>query len=225
VFERFTEAARQAVALAQDEARVQRHTAIGTEHLLLGLLREEDGSAARALRSFALTVDNVRAALARIVDAGEEPVSGQIPFTPRAKKALQLALREALAIGDNFIGTEHVLLGLVRENGGIAAQILLEFDADDAKVREEVIRVLSEPLLAAGIRPAEPPVDGATAPAIDETLRARSVGDLLDLATTAKQAAMDRQDFKRAGIIRELEGQLVSAVNRIDHLVEHDRGS
>jgi ATP-dependent Clp protease ATP-binding subunit ClpA len=225
VFERFTEAARRAIVFAQDEARVQRQNAIGTEHLLLGLLREEHGAAAGVLRSFALTVENVRAAIGRLVEAGEDPVSGQIPFTPRAKKARQLALREALAIGDNFIGTEHVLLGLVRENGGIATRILLEFDADDAKVREEVIRVLSEPLLAAGIRPAEPPVDGAAAPAIDETLRARSVGDLLDLATTAKQAAMDRQDFKRAGIIRELEGQLVSAVNRIDHLVEHDRGS
>src|SRR5881275_1557339 len=145
VFERFTERARQVVVLAQEEARILKHNYIGTEHILLGLLREEEGLAARVLESLDITVERVRAQVVRIVGSGEEVTSGQIPFTSRAKKVLELALREALSLGHNYIGTEHILLGLVRENEGVAARILLDFDADSEKIRNEVIRMLSGP--------------------------------------------------------------------------------
>jgi ATP-dependent Clp protease ATP-binding subunit ClpA len=108
-------------------------------------LREEEGLAARVLESLDITVERVRAQVVRIVGSGEEVTSGQIPFTPRAKKVLELALREALSLGHNYIGTEHILLGLVRENEGVAARILLDFDADSEKIRNEVIRMLSGP--------------------------------------------------------------------------------
>jgi len=133
------------VVLAQEEARILKHNYIGTEHILLGLLREEEGLAARVLESLDITVERVRAQVVRIVGSGEEVTSGQIPFTPRAKKVLELALREALSLGHNYIGTEHILLGLVRENEGVAARILLDFDADSEKIRNEVIRMLSGP--------------------------------------------------------------------------------
>src|SRR6058998_3934005 len=145
MFERFTERARQVVVLAQEEARTLKHNYIGTEHILLGLLREEEGLAARVLESLDITVERVRAQVVRIVGSGEEVTSGQIPFTPRAKKVLELALREALSLGHNYIGTEQILLGLVRENEGVAARILLDFDADSEKIRNEVIRMLSGP--------------------------------------------------------------------------------
>ncbi len=145
MFERFTERARQVVVLAQEEARTLKHNYIGTEHILLGLLREEEGLAARVLESLDITVERVRSQVVRIVGSGEEVTSGQIPFTPRAKKVLELALREALSLGHNYIGTEHILLGLVRENEGVAARILLDFDADSEKIRNEVIRMLSGP--------------------------------------------------------------------------------
>jgi ATP-dependent Clp protease ATP-binding subunit ClpC len=122
---------------------VLRHNYIGTEHLLLGLLREEEGLAARVLGSLGITVEEVRAQVARLVGPGEEVTAGQIPFTPRAKQALELGLREALALGHNYIGTEHVLLGIVRENSGVATQILLDFGADANTIRDAVIRALS----------------------------------------------------------------------------------
>jgi ATP-dependent Clp protease ATP-binding subunit ClpA len=143
VFEQFTERARQVVVLAQDEARALKHNYIGTEHILLGLLREEEGLAARVLESLDITVEEVRAQVARIIGQGEEISGGQIPFTPRAKVVLELSLREALSLGHNYIGTEHLLLGLVRENEGVAARILLDFDADAQMVRSEVLRRLS----------------------------------------------------------------------------------
>src|SRR5476649_1232805 len=145
MFERFTERARQVVVLAQEEARALKHNYIGTEHILLGLLREEEGLAARVLDGLDITVEEVRAQVARIVGQGDEVTTGQIPFTPRAKKVLELALREALSLGHNYIGTEHILLGLVRENEGVAARILLDFDADAEKIRNEIIRMLSGP--------------------------------------------------------------------------------
>ena len=145
VFERFTERARQVALFAQEEARTLLHNYIGTEHILLGLLREEEGLAARVLESLDITVERVRAQVVRIVGSGDEKTTGQIPFTPRAKKVLELALREALSLGHNYIGTEHILLGLVRENEGVAARILLDFDADAEKIRNAIIRVLSGP--------------------------------------------------------------------------------
>jgi hypothetical protein len=145
VFERFTERARQVVVYAQEEARELRHTYIGTEHVLLGLLREQEGLAARVLESLGLSLERTRAQVVRIVSSGEEFVAGQIPFTPRAKKVFELALREALSLSHDYIGTEHILLGLVRENEGVAARILLDFDADPEKVRNTVLRMLSGP--------------------------------------------------------------------------------
>jgi Clp amino terminal domain, pathogenicity island component len=132
--------------MAQEEARALQHNYIGTEHILLGLLREEEGLAARVLESLAITVESVRDEVVRIVGRGEEVTSGQIPFTPRAKKVLELALREALSLGHNYIGTEHVLLGLVTENDGVAARILYDFEADPEAVRGAVIRMLSGPV-------------------------------------------------------------------------------
>jgi ATP-dependent Clp protease ATP-binding subunit ClpC len=153
VFERFTERARQVVVLAQDEARALKHNYIGTEHLLLGLLREEEGPAARVLESLHVTVEDVRTGVVRFVGEGDEVTSGQIPFTPRAKKVLELSLREALSLQHNYIGTEHVLLGLVREGEGVGARILLGLGADAEKIRVELMRVLSLPSIAAMERP------------------------------------------------------------------------
>ncbi len=143
MFERFTEQARQVVVLAQVEARLLHHNYIGTEHLLLGLLREADGLAARVLESLDISLDRVRDQVARLVGSADEVTSGQIPFTPRAKKVLELALREALSLGHNYIGSEHILLGLARENEGVAARVLLDSGVDAETLRNEVIRTLS----------------------------------------------------------------------------------
>jgi len=142
MFERFTERARKVVVLAQEEARNFNHNYIGTEHLLLGLLREDEGVAARALGSLNVTLDEVREQVESIVGYGEEGTGGQAPFTPRSKKVLELALREALQLGHNYIGTEHILLGLVRESEGVAARVLSNLDVDPDKVRREVVRML-----------------------------------------------------------------------------------
>ncbi|MDX6628744.1 MAG: ATP-dependent Clp protease ATP-binding subunit ClpC [Gaiellales bacterium] len=145
MFERFTERARQVVVFAQDEARALQHASIGTEHILLGLLREEAGLAARALASFGLTVEAVRAQVVIVVGRGEEPAPSAMPFTPVAKRVLELALREALSLGHNYIGTEHILLGLVREDEGAATRVLLDLDLDAATIRREIVRRLEGP--------------------------------------------------------------------------------
>jgi ATP-dependent Clp protease ATP-binding subunit ClpC len=142
MFERFTERARKVVVLAQEEARHFNHNYIGTEHLLLGLLREDEGVAARALASLNVTLDEVREQVESIVGYGEEGTGAQAPFTPRSKKVLELALREAVQLGHNYIGTEHILLGLVRESEGVAARVLSNLDVDPDKVRREVVRML-----------------------------------------------------------------------------------
>jgi ATP-dependent Clp protease ATP-binding subunit ClpC len=139
MFERFTERARQVVIFAQGEARTLRHNYIGTEHLLLGLLRE-DGAAARALDEFDVTFEEVQAQVARIIGQGDEVTTGQIPFTPRAKKVLELSLREALDNGDNYIKPEHILLGLLREGEGVAARILMDF-AQPEEIRAAALAV------------------------------------------------------------------------------------
>src|SRR5687768_467644 len=161
MFERFTERARQVVVLAQDEARALKHNYIGTEHILLGLLREEEGLAARVLESLDITVEEVRAQVARIVGQGDEVTTGQIPFTPRAKKVLELSLREALGLGHNYIGTEHVLLGLLREGEGVAIRILMEF-ANPEDIQSEVLNVLSGSDVSRGAKepyvPKSPPL-------------------------------------------------------------------
>jgi ATP-dependent Clp protease ATP-binding subunit ClpC len=142
MFERFTEPARRVVVLAQDEARTLKHNYVGTEHLLLGLLREDEGPAARVLESLHITLAEVRRRVARIVGRGDTAPTGQIPFTPRATKVFELALREAQSFGHEHVGSEHILLGLVRENEGVAARILLDLGTDAETIRAELLRML-----------------------------------------------------------------------------------
>jgi ATP-dependent Clp protease ATP-binding subunit ClpA len=142
VFEKFTERARQVVVLAQDEARLLKHNYIGTEHLLLGLMREEEGIAARVLESHDLTVEEIRAQVARIIGQGDELWTGQIPFTPRSKLVLELSLRQAVSLGHNYIGTEHLLLALLQEGGGVAIRIMDDLGARPDDVWASVFRAL-----------------------------------------------------------------------------------
>lgn len=147
MFERFTERARQVVVLAQEEARSKllKHDYIGTEHLLLGLLREEQGLAAHVLRSFDITIERARVQIVRIVGPGQEVSSGQIPFTPRAKAVLEAAIAESRRLGHSYVGTEHVLLGLIGNREAVATRILRDCDADTEKIRAEVMRMLAGP--------------------------------------------------------------------------------
>ncbi|TCC37304.1 ATP-dependent Clp protease ATP-binding subunit [Kribbella sindirgiensis] len=143
MFERFTDRARRVVVLAQEEARMLSHNYIGTEHILLGLIHEGEGVAAKALESLGISLEAVRSQVEEIIGQGQQAPSGHIPFTPRAKKVLELSLREALQLGHNYIGTEHILLGLIREGEGVAAQVLVKLGADLNKVRQQVIQLLS----------------------------------------------------------------------------------
>lgn len=158
MFERFTDRARRVVVLAQEEARMLNHNYIGTEHILLGLIHEGEGVAAKALESLGISLEAVRSQVEEIIGQGQQAPSGHIPFTPRAKKVLELSLREALQLGHNYIGTEHILLGLIREGEGVAAQVLMKLGADLSRVRQQVIQLLSgyqgkEPVTTGG--PAE----------------------------------------------------------------------
>src|SRR3974390_56480 len=137
MFERF-------IVLAQEEARMLNHNYIGTEHILLGLIHEGEGVAAKALESLGISLEAVRQQVEEIIGQGQQAPSGHIPFTPRAKKGLELSLREALQLGHNYIGTEHLLLGLIREGEGVAAQVLVKLGADLNRVRQQVIQVLQE---------------------------------------------------------------------------------
>ena len=144
MFERFTDRARRVVVLAQEEARLLNHNYIGTEHILLGLIHEGHGVAAVAIETLGIQFETVRAEIVAIVPPGEKPLppAGHVPFTPRAKKVLELSLREALQLGHNYIGTEHILLGLIREGEGVAAQVLVKLGADQARVRQQVVELL-----------------------------------------------------------------------------------
>lgn len=162
MFERFTERARQVIVFAHEEARDLRHDYTGTEHLLLGLLREEHGLAARVLKSLGVTVEHVRAQVVRIVGAGEEPTSGQIPFTPQATQVLETALGEALSLCHDYIATEHILLGLIRDDEGVAVRILVDCGVDLPHLRDEVI------VRTGSLRPAtDEPTSSGPGPAID----------------------------------------------------------
>ena len=143
MFERFTDRARRVVVLAQEEARMLNHNYIGTEHILLGLIHEGEGVAAKGLETLGISLEAVRAQVEEIIGQGQQAPSGHIPFTPRAKKVLELSLREALQLGHNYIGTEHILLGLIREGEGVAAQVLVKLGADLTRVRQQVIQLLS----------------------------------------------------------------------------------
>ncbi|MET9210354.1 MULTISPECIES: ATP-dependent Clp protease ATP-binding subunit [unclassified Nocardia] len=157
MFERFTDRARRVVVLAQEEARMLNHNYIGTEHILLGLIHEGEGVAAKSLESLGISLEGVRSQVEEIIGQGQQAPSGHIPFTPRAKKVLELSLREALQLGHNYIGTEHILLGLIREGEGVAAQVLVKLGADLNRVRQQVIQLLSgyqgkEPVEGSGSR-------------------------------------------------------------------------
>ncbi len=142
MFERFTDRARRVVVLAQEEARLLNHNYVGTEHILLGLIHEGEGVAAQALTSLGISLEAVRQQVEEIIGQGQQGQSGHIPFTPRVKKVLELSLREALQLGHNYIGTEHILLGLLREGEGVASQVLLRLGAGLSQVRQQVIQVL-----------------------------------------------------------------------------------
>src|SRR5215216_3467106 len=157
MFERFTDRARRVVVLAQEEARMLNHNYIGTEHILLGLIHEGEGVAAKSLESLGISLEGVRSQVEEIIGQGQQAPSGHIPFTPRAKKVLELSLREALQLGHNYIGTEHILLGLIREGEGVAAQVLVKLGADLNRVRQQVIQLLS------GYQGKEPAAAGTSA--------------------------------------------------------------
>jgi Clp amino terminal domain, pathogenicity island component len=201
VFQQFTERARQVVVLAHDEARDLKHNYIGTEHLLLGLLREEDGLGARVLESLDIGLEDARAEVARTVGVGDEVRTGQIPFTPRAKRVLELALREALSLGHNYIGTEHILLGLTREADGVAMQILLELDAGAEQIRNEIISLLS----------------GTPSPAVQPVELHPDLRAEVERVRAEKQAALEAQEFEQAAAWRVRERNLVRLGQEGDH--------
>ena len=143
MFEGFTDRARRVVVLAEEEARMLNHNHVGTEHILLGLIHEGEGVAAKALESLGISLDAVREQVQEIIGQGQQAPSEHIPFTPRAKKAMELSLSEALQLRHNYIGTEHILLGLIREGEGVAVQVLVKLGADLNRVRQQVIQLLS----------------------------------------------------------------------------------
>ena len=224
MFERFTERARRVVVLAQEEARMLNHNYIGTEHILLGLAREGEGVAARALESLGISLEAVRQQVEEIIGRGQEAPSGHIPFTPRAKKVLELSLREAQQLGHNYIGTEHILLGLIREGSGVAAQVLVKLGADLNRARQQVVQLLhgyqGDDVTGEGLPLSDDPPSRVDS--LDRRLAAieRWVGlrpDLDDLdqeiarVRRDKEAAIDRQDFESSAALRDQEKQLLAA--------------
>jgi ATP-dependent Clp protease ATP-binding subunit ClpC len=185
MFERFTDRARRVVVLAQEEARRLSHNYIGTEHVLLGLLHEEEGIAAQALTALGVSLDEVRRRVEEIIGRGQEPLSGHIPFTPRVKKVLELSLREAMDLGHNYIGTEHILLGLVREGEGVAAQVLTALGAGEDRVREKVTELLGRSAGRPGEHPGETRFFGGSPQLLEVITRLRAIENRL--------AAIERQ--------------------------------
>jgi ATP-dependent Clp protease ATP-binding subunit ClpA len=211
VFERFTDRARRVVVLAQEEARHLDHNYIGTEHLLLGLIHEGEGVAAMSLESLGISLQAVRAQVEEIVIGQDQSApTGHIPFTPRAKKVLELSLREALQLGHNYIGTEHILLGLIREGQGVAAQVLVKLGADLSRVRQQVIQLLSG--YAGGEVVAEPA--GARTRLVHMTVPAelREAEEQLAQVRREKMAAIDRGEYEQAAGLRNKERQLLTHV-------------
>ena len=238
MFERFTDRARRVVVLAQEEARKLEHDYIGTEHLLLALIREGDGVAAKALRALDVDLDTLRREVEALVGRGQQPSPGHIPFTPRAKKVLELALRESVQLGHDYIGTEHLLLGLLREGEGPAAQVLQQRGIELNTVRQEVIRLLHGHQGRAGRRGrrvawARPGGEGATLDEISHQLRVlgarltaieeklgieesparqrlRRVDAEIARVRRQKESAVDEQDFERAARLRDEEHRLLT---------------
>jgi ATP-dependent Clp protease ATP-binding subunit ClpC len=235
MFERFTDRARRVMDLAQEEARMFSHNYIGTEHLLLGLIHEGEGVAAQALESLGISLEAVRQRVEEIIGLGQQAPSGRIPFTPRAKKVLELARREAFQLGHRYIGTEHLLLGMIREGEGVAAQVLAGLGADLNGVRQQVIRLLhgsqgqDEPESARGARQRPPgrrqrgllPEVLARVESIDSQLSAigqrmgagPETGDLdqqIAQARRGKEAAAGEEDYESAAALRDTERQLLA---------------
>jgi ATP-dependent Clp protease ATP-binding subunit ClpC len=212
MFERFTDRARRVVVLAQEEARMLNHNYIGTEHILLGLIHEGEGVAAKALESLGISLEAVRSQVEEIIGQGQTAPTGHIPFTPRAKKVLELSLREALQLGHNYIGTEHILLGLIREGEGVAAQVLQKLGASLAVVRQVVIDLLG----------------GRPAPDIAETS-----GESLSDASRVEELALEeaaalgdeevRPEHRRLAWLRIQMERLTAALSRMQELYEGQR--
>ncbi|HEY1741402.1 MAG TPA: ATP-dependent Clp protease ATP-binding subunit [Acidimicrobiia bacterium] len=202
MFERFTDRARRVVVLAQEEARLLNHNYIGTEHILLGLIHEGEGVAAKALESLGISLEAVRAQVEEIIGHGGSAPSGHIPFTPRAKKVLELSLREALQLGHNYIGTEHILLGLIREGEGVAAQVLVKLGADLSRVRQQVIQLLSG--YAGGKEPAGA---GATTGGGTQSAEGQGGGSLVldQFGRNLTQLARDKKLDPVIGRAKEIE--------------------
>jgi ATP-dependent Clp protease ATP-binding subunit ClpA len=207
MFERFTDRARRVVVLAQEEAALLNHNYVGTEHLLLGLAHEGQGVAATALESLGIRLEAVRAQVEEIIGQGQSAPTGHIPFTPRAKKVLELSLREAKQLRHNYIGTEHILLGLVREGEGVAAQVLIRLGGDLSRVRQQVIQLLSG--YVGGKEAAEQA--GARTRLVRMTVPddIREAEEQLAQVRRQKEAAIDAEDFDQAAELREQEQQLL----------------
>jgi ATP-dependent Clp protease ATP-binding subunit ClpC len=232
MFEKFTDRARRVVVLAQEEARMLNHNYIGTEHILLGLIHEGEGVAARALESLGISLEAVRQQVEEIIGPGEQASSGHIPFTPRVKKVLELSLREARELGHSYIGTEHILLGLLREGEGVAAQVLVKLGADLSRVRQQVIAVLAGYQAEAGVaRFARPSarasraergvlsqlVDRVTAlesrlSAIEDRVGTgpdvRELDEQIDQYRRDREAAAEVEDYENAAALRDRERRL-----------------
>jgi ATP-dependent Clp protease ATP-binding subunit ClpC len=215
MFERFTDRARRVVVLAQEEARLLNHNYIGTEHLLLGLIHEGEGVAAKALESLGISLEAVRAQVEEIIGQGQSAPTGHIPFTPRAKKVLELSLREALQLGHNYIGTEHILLGLIREGEGVAAQVLVKVGASLDRVRQQVIQLLGG--YPGGEVAAEQAGTRTRLVRMTVPAELREVEEQLAQVRREKMAAVDRGDFEQAAGLRDKERRLMT------HAAEQER--
>src|SRR5205809_5151005 len=231
MFERFTDRAQRVVVLAQEEARTLNHNYIGTEHLLLGLVREGEGVAAKVLESLGISLDEVPQQVEEIIGQGQEAPPGHIPFTPRAKKVMELAQREANDLGHSYIGTEHLLLGLAREGEGVAAQVLVKLGADLARARQQTIQLLHGPAGSVVLRQGRRLGSRARARLLDDALARidaldrriaaieRWVGMRPDLGALddqiaqvrrEKEPAIDAQDFETAAALRDKEKELLA---------------
>jgi len=204
MFQRFTDRARRVVVLAEEEARLLRHNSVGTEHILLGLLHEGEGVAARALESLGINREAVRQQVEQIIGCGQWAPGGHIPFTPRAKKVLELSLREAMALGHNYVGTEHILLAMSREGDGVAAQVLTGLGTGHAQVRERVLGLL------AGEREQVDPQPQLAADLVN-------TAEQLTQVQQDKQAAFDAGDLEAAAALRDREKQLLARKLRLEN--------
>jgi hypothetical protein len=229
MFQRFTDRARTVVVLAQDEARRLDHNYIGTEHLLLGLIREGEGVAAKALEALGISLDSVRQQVEQIIGQGQQAPSGHIPFTPRAKKVLELSLRESQQLGHNYIGTEHILLGVIHPSDGVARQVLVKLGADPNRVRQQVIRLLQEHSAEESVSARSAAQELRLLPAVKSRLEAAEqrltaieqrvgtgpdTGDLdqqIEIVRTEKEAAVDAHDYAQAASLRNREKELLAS--------------